>query len=521
MHLAEAIQTTRRPESVPLTPQRAAQIVLERRACRRKLAYFVRKVFEHLNPDTEFHPNWHIDLICEYLEAVTAGKIKRLIINIEPRSLKSTIVSVAWPAWVLGHNPSSQFFCGSYAAPLANKLSIDCRNVIESAWYKKLFPRVRLAHDQNRQDEFATTEHGHRIATSVGGTATGKGGLFLILDDPIKREDAYSDAVRKATNDWIDQTFLNRLNDKKAGSVVMIMQRLHVDDPTGHLIKKGGPISWTVLTIPTVCEKDETIEYGSVHVERKEGDLLHPAREGQLEVDQMRIDLGSFGFAGQCQQHPVPLGGALFKSNWWKRVPAVFGNRYLTIQSWDSAWEETDSAAYSCCVQVTRTEFGYFIEWVKRKQMQYPELKSSIKDQFMAHPVDGILIENKASGIAAIQELKRPDDREHTALPIISWPLDGVKMGSKLARAIANAPMIEAGQVYLVVGENGSAPWVADFIQEHADFPGADLKDQVDATSQALSYLKDRSGVATAMALAGMSFGIGKTRTMDTEDEDL
>jgi predicted phage terminase large subunit-like protein len=519
--LAEAIQKVSRAPESAITPQRAAQIVLDRRACRRKLARFVQKVFEYLNPDTEYHHNWHIDLICEYLEAVYRGELKRLIINIEPRSLKSTIVSVAWPAWVLGQNASAQFLCASYAAELSVKLSVDCRSVIESAWYRQIFPGVVLSKDQNEKSKFVTTEHGHRIATSVGGSAMGKGGLYLVLDDPIKREDAYSDAVRKATNDWIDQTFLNRLNDKKAGAVVMIMQRLHVDDPAGHLVKKGGPIPWTVLKIPTVAKADELIEYKGVRVERAAGDLLHPIREGQLEVDQMRIDLGSFGFAGQCQQDPVPLGGSLFKVEWWKRVPAVFGNRYLTIQTWDSAWEDTKTAAFSCCVQMTRTEFGIFIEWVTRKQMQYPELKNAMKDAFTASPVDGILIENKASGIAAIQELKRPDDYEHTSLPIISWPPEGMKMGSKLARAMANAPMIEAGQVFLVVGETGSEPWVADFIQEHADFPGADLKDQVDATSQGLSYLKDRTGVATAFALAGMSFGIGRTQTMDEGDQEL
>jgi len=512
----QAPESSLQEETKFITPARAARIVLDRRACRAKLAPFVRRVFEHLNPNTEYKHNWHIDLICEHLEAVSRGEIKRLIINIEPRSLKSTIVSVAWPAWDLGHKPSDQFLCSSYSAELSKKHSIDCRSVIESEWYHQLFPAVALAADQNEKNEYQTTEHGHRIATSVGGSATGKGGNYLIGDDLIKREDAYSDAVRKETNTWVDQTFLNRLNDKMTGAVVLIMQRLHVDDPTGHLVKKGGPIPWKVLSIPTVSEKDTVIEFGSVRIERKTGDLLQPARCGPLEIAQARIDLGSFGFAGQCQQTPVPMGGELFKTKWWIRVPRVVGLRYITIHSWDSAWEDTDTAAYSACIQITRTEAGYFIEWAKRKQMQYPELKQNIIDTFTAHPVDGVLIENKASGMAAVQELKRPNDKDHLSIPVISWPEKGSpQMKSKLARALANAPMIEAGMVFLVVGEDGSAPWVADFVQEHADFPLADAKDQVDATSQALDYLKDRTGVATAMVLAGISFGIGRTESSE------
>ena len=198
--------------SYDISPAEAAATLLERREGRRSLSAFVRKVFSTVDPATAYKHNWHVDLICEYLEAATRREIQRLIINIAPRSLKSNIVSVGWPAWLIGHNPSEQIVGSSYSGSLALKHSVDCRTVIQSAWYKNMFPDVELTGDMNTKSEFVTTNRGHRIATSVGGTATGKGGNVLLIDDPVNPEEAMSDTARDGANTWYDQTYSTRLN---------------------------------------------------------------------------------------------------------------------------------------------------------------------------------------------------------------------------------------------------------------------------------------------------------------------
>lgn len=194
---------------------------------RTDLPSFIGKVLQTVDPGAPYLPNWHIDLIAEYLEAAGRGSISRLIINMPPRALKSVCVSVAWPAWLLGHDPRSRIIAASYAATLAVKHSLDCRLVMESEWYRALFPGTQLAHDQNEKHKFMTTQRGFRFATSVGGSVTGEGGNFLIMDDPLSPMQALGEHGRAHVAAWFDHTFATRLNDKKKGVIVLVMQRLH------------------------------------------------------------------------------------------------------------------------------------------------------------------------------------------------------------------------------------------------------------------------------------------------------
>src|SRR5713226_1504245 len=196
---------------------------------RSDLGYFAERCFRELNPQAELAVNWHIEVIAAKLTAVREGKIRRLIINLPPRHLKSLLASIAFPAWCLGHDPSAQILCVSYAHDLADKLARDCRSIMTSPWYRQVFP-TRLAQHRLAVQEFITTRQGYRLATSTGGVLTGRGADIIVIDDPLKPEEALSQAQRQAANEWFDHTLYGRLNDKLRGAIVLIMHRLHEDD---------------------------------------------------------------------------------------------------------------------------------------------------------------------------------------------------------------------------------------------------------------------------------------------------
>src|SRR5690242_10740982 len=220
---------------------------------RHHFAAFRARCFQDLNPQAELAMNWHIEVIAAKLTAVQEGKIRRLIINLPPRHLKSLMASIAFPAWCLGHDPSAQILCVSYAQDLADKLARDCRSIMMSPWYRRIFP-TRLAPHRQAVQEFITTRQGYRLATSTGGVLTGRGADIILIDDPLKPEEALSDAQRQAANDWYDHTLYSRLNDKRHGAIVIIMQRLHEGDLVGHVL---GQEDWEVLSFPAIAEADE------------------------------------------------------------------------------------------------------------------------------------------------------------------------------------------------------------------------------------------------------------------------
>jgi len=238
---------------------------------------FAQRCFLTLNPGTPFMPNWHLEALAYHLELVRTGKIKRLIINMPPRSLKSIFCSVAFVAFVLGHEPTKRLIVASYGAELAAKLGNDCRIIMQSKWYRRLFPGTIIF--KNTEAEVTTTRHGERLATSVGGAPTGRGGDILIIDDPLKPQDALSDSKRESVNEWFYNTFLSRLDDIRIGAIILVMQRLHIDDLTGKLLR--GSKEWTVLNLAAIAEEDEQIQIGEDRYHRrKAGDPLHPARAG-------------------------------------------------------------------------------------------------------------------------------------------------------------------------------------------------------------------------------------------------
>src|SRR5438067_8651695 len=303
---------------------------------RQDFGTFAARCFHDLNPQTELARSWHLEVIAAKLTAVREGKIRRLIINLPPRHLKSLMASIAFPAWCLGHDPSAQILSVSYAQDLADKLARDCRTTMISPWYRRIFP-TRLAPQRQAVQEFITTRQGYRLATSTGGVLTGRGADLILIDDPLKPEEALSEARRRATNDWYANTLYSRLNDKRRGGIVIIMQRLHEDDLVGHVL---GQEPWEVVCFPAIAEADEQHEietiWGPRHYTRRHGEALHPAREPLATLDRIRRTIGEYNFAGQYQQSPAPLGGGLVKAEWFKRYdekerPENFKH---IVQSW-------------------------------------------------------------------------------------------------------------------------------------------------------------------------------------------
>lgn len=215
------------------------------------LMTFIHAAFHELNPDTEFLPSPHLEVIASKLQACWEGKTRRLIINLPPRSLKSHSVSIAFVAWLLGRNPALRIICASYGQDLADKLSRDSRSLITSPFYRSVFPRTVLARDKQSVSEFETTQKGFRLSTSVGGVLTGRGADVIILDDPLKPDDALSESRRTSVNEWYDNTLVTRLDNKNTGCIIVVMQRLHQDDLVGHLKQLGG---WDILSFPGVAE---------------------------------------------------------------------------------------------------------------------------------------------------------------------------------------------------------------------------------------------------------------------------
>ncbi len=446
---------------------------------RHDLATFAGRCFQDLNPQTCLATNWHLEVIAAKLTEVREGKIRRLIINLPPRHLKSLLASIAFPAWYLGHHPSAQILCVSYGQDLADKLARDCRGIMMSPWYQRIFP-TRLAPHRQAVQEFITTRQGYRLATSTGGVLTGRGADIILIDDPLKPEEALSEAQRQAANEWYDHTLYSRQNDKRRGAIVIIMQRLHEDDLVGHVL---GQEQWEILSFPAIAEKDEEHRIETILeprcFARRQGEALHPDREPLEVLDRIRRTIGEYNFAGQYQQSPAPLGGGLVKAEWFKRYreneqPERFDR---IVQSWDTANKATELSDFSVCTTWGVSGKDLFLISVFRRRLEYPALKRAVREQQSLFGATVVLIEDKASGTQLIQEL-------------ITDGCHGVTRyqptGDKIMRLHAQTAMIENGFVHIPE----TAPWLAEYLHELTVFPKGKHDDQADSTAQFLDWFK-------------------------------
>ncbi len=447
---------------------------------RSDLRFFVWKCFQTILPGTPYLPNWHIDAIVHQLMRVQAGEVSRLLINQPPRSLKSISVSVAYVAWVLGHDPSRRVIVVSYANELAAELHRQFRMIVDAAWYRALFPVMRPARDTGA--ELVTTAGGSRYATSIGSTLTGRGADLIIVDDPIKAEEAMSEPARKRVIDWYTGTLVSRLNDKQRGPIVVVMQRLHESDLAGHLLGQGG---WEHLDLPAIALDDRVIPvgYGKVKT-RNAGDVLHPQREDKDALDRIKAEIGFMQFSTQYQQRPVPLEGNLIRRDWFRYYDDLpeQGSPGRTVQSWDIAMMTGDTNDYSVCTTWRIVKSDYYLTDVFRARLQYPELRRKIAGLAARHHAQTILIENAGPGMTLLQDLWSD------LPPGMARPLGPKPEGSKVDRMVAQSAKIEAGHVLLP----REAGWLDAFLLELLAFPNGRHDDQVDSVSQFLTWASRR-----------------------------
>jgi predicted phage terminase large subunit-like protein len=441
------------------------------------LSIFTQRVFAELNPGERYVDGWHIELIVQYLEEARAGKILRLAINLPPRNLKSIVVSVAYVAWLLGHNPATKIICASYNEDLAVQLGRMCLQVMQSRWYRTLFPRTRLASDRPSAQAFDTTAGGCRFATSVGATLVGFGADYIIIDDPTKPEEAASDVRRQVTNDWFSQSVVTRLNDKRRGRIIITMQRQHEEDLTGYVLTQSG---WTHLSLPAIAQEDEShtivTPFGSFRQHRRAGEALHPEREPLEVLDDLRRSMGSAFFSAQYLQSPTPPGGGLVQLGWFPRYhsedPPSFDRR---VQSWDTAVTAKELSSFSVCTTWGLRDGKAYLTHVWRKRVEFPELRRTIISQARAFGASIVLIEDAVSGTSLLQDLRSELSSVRGCKPC----------GDKIMRMRAQTAHIENGFVYLPT----TAPWLPDLEHELAMFPKGRYADQIDSISQALEFI--------------------------------
>jgi predicted phage terminase large subunit-like protein len=454
---------------------------------KKDLMSFIEYSFYELNPQTRFSTSPHIEVLACKLESCRQRKIKRLIINLPPRSLKSHAVSVSFPAWLLGHDSASQIICASYGQELSDKHARDCRTLMASASYQRLFPRARLSSEKQSVSEFLTTSQGFRMSTSITGVLTGRGADYIILDDPLKPDDALSETRRTSANQCFDNTLLSRLNNKETGVIIIVMQRLHQDDLVGHVLDQGA---WEVLSFPAIAEEDEShlIEdaLGQRCFQRKTGEALQPDRESLETLKAIRQSIGEYNFSSQYQQNPTPLEGTIVKTDWLRYFDANSRPSHFSciFQSWDTANKAGQLNDYSVGTTWGAYNDHYYLLDVFRRRLNYPELKRAVIDQARLFNANSILIEDKASGTQLIQELAKEflfGIKPYEAPPGVD----------KILRLHAQTALFESGRVLLPV----TAPWLEEYVRELTSFPGGKYDDQVDSTTQALDYMKKNSGL--------------------------
>ena len=440
-------------------------------ACRTDFVSFIHKAFQILTPSATLQMNFHIEALAFYLELVRLGMVRRLIINIPPRSLKSIVTSVAFPAFVLGHDPSKNLVMISYNSDLAVKHHNDCRAIMKSPHYQRIFPLGRFVKDT--ESELVTAQGGFRFATSIDGTLMGRGGDIVVIDDPLSSMDAISDVRRDHVNRWFNESFPMRLNNKQTGAIIVVMQRLHIDDLVGMLQRSPEP--WIVLKLSAIAERDEVIRIGAdrYHI-RRAGEVLHAERERLSDLEPVRTRSPEL-FAAHFQQSPLPPGGSVIKREWlrhYDRLPERTASS-LIIQSWDTASKTGETNDWSVCTTWLIQERKYYLMHVLRERLDYPELKKRAIAHARAYSAQKTYVEDTGVGTGLIREMKA------TGVTVIAVRPE---RDNKTRMSIQSAKF-ESGLVFLPK----QASWLADYLAELLAFPHATFDDQVDSTSQALA----------------------------------
>lgn len=462
------------------------QVLMEearRELARRTMGDFVLYV------DDNYRMNWHHRLLCDYLDKLARKEIRRLMVFMPPRHGKSELVSRKFPAYLLGRNPDTSIISCSYSADLASRMNRDVQRLIDSERYLELFPGTQLSNQHTRR--FYETRYtrnnnmfevvdkkGTYRSSGVGGGITGMGGEYIIIDDPVKnREDADSATMREKVYDWYTSTLYTRL--EKDGCILLTLTRWHEDDLAGKLLKAAqeGADQWTILELPAVCEYPP-----KPYDVRQEGEALWKWKYDEEALEKMKVTVGSRDWAALYQQHPTPGEGGTFKREWWNYYKVLPDGLYDFVQSWDCTFKDAQSSDYVVGqVWARKGSSRYLLDQV-RGRMSFTETLRAIRSLSAKWPqAIRKLVEDKANGTAVIDVLRKE----------IPGLIPVEPEGGKIVRANAVTAVAEAGNIYLP--DPSIAPWVHDFVEEHAVFPNGANDDQVDAQTQANTYYNSSS----------------------------
>lgn len=473
-------------------------LAVERELCRRSLAEFAKRAWHVLEPSTPLEWGWALDAICKHLEAVTDGKITRLLINVPPGCMKSLLVGVLWPAWEWGPRDMQEmrFIGTAHEEGLAIRDSRRCRDLIKSDWYQSLWPVV-LASDLDGKREFGNSRKGFRLARSFT-SMTGARGDRVILDDPISAHNANSVAHLEAARLAFTETLSTRVNSQSKSAIVVIMQRLHEKDVSGIILELGLP--YVHLCIPMKFEPERRCltSIGWEDPRTNEGELMFPERFNEHDVAALEADLGSYATAGQLQQRPTPRGGGILKREWYQyysHLPAI-EFRFITADTAQKKDTRNDYSVMQCWGRSTVGK-AVLIDQVRGK-WEAPELLITARSFWLKHlneanPViaksvlRGFYVEDKVSGTGLIQTLRR----EGIPMMAVQRSLD------KTSRAYDAAPFIESGNVLLPQ----DASWLSDFLAESDAFsPGKSHDDQLDPMFDAINIVQRTPAIKPAQA---------------------
>ena len=513
-----------------------------RRACEASLTEFIRQAWHLVEQGAPYVHGWHIDAMAEHLEAVGEGEITRLLINIPPGMMKSLLVSVFWPSWLWTKNPSLRFLCASHSQDLAIRDSAKMRRLIQSEWYLRRWPNVKLTGDQNAKTKFETVQGGFRQAIAAG-SITGARADHVIIDDPHSVESAASEAMRATTAEWFLEAVPTRLNNPISSSIVVIMQRLHEEDVSGLIVDKQ--LGYEHLMLPMEFDSARKCEtsIGFSDPRTEEGELLFPERFPRDVVERDKRVMGPYASAGQFDQRPTPRGGGIIKREWWGlwdddeavsqgvNSGASYPAFDFVLASVDTAYSEKQEADFSALTvwgvwsrggsvaktilnhKGTRTELisdqdalpcaMLMYAWQKKLPIHGPDvlrlngedeatyrkraqqswgLCEWIADSCRRYRVDKLLIEAKASGISVAQEIKRLYRTE-------DWGVELINPGSldKVSRVYAVQPIFSNNQVFAP-----ERSWSDAVITQFESFPKGKHDDMVDAAVQGLKWMRER-----------------------------
>lgn len=518
-------------ENIDLTgiDQNALRQQLDRQDCEESLYKFLSSAWRYIDP-MPWKEGWPIEAVADHLQAVVDGQIKRLIINIPPRMGKSSITSVAFPAWTWAQpertatsGPGVQFLYSSYADKLSLRDSVKCRRLIESPWYQNLWgSRYTLTFDQNTKSRFSNDQGGERLITSIGAGVTGEGGSIIIADDPNSAGEAFSEAKIQTTIDWWTQSMSTRLNDMATGAYIIIQQRLAEDDLTGHILETNVG-EWCHLMLPMRYEPDRSYftPIGWRDPRTEPGELLWPERFSEESVVLLEKTLGPMIANGQLQQRPEPVGGGVIKRDYWQLWEDKIGDgEYppmdFVLASLDTAYTTDTANDYSALTiwgiftEGGATRLNRFVDpkgnpidvehtssegapkvmllYAWRDRLEINKLVETVAKLCRRTFVDLLIIENKAAGYSVAQEIRRLYGREKFGVQ-----LSDPKSQDKLSRLYSVQHLFAEKIIY--------APdkvWAEMVISEASQFPHSKHDDLTDTLSQALRHLRDNGLIARA-----------------------